>query len=204
MYYIWTNRQHCHAHSNPTNQITPKRVTHTFLTTYLKLTSHFAPMTILVNRYHTLAILSCITHSFLFFYRLYYSFTMAARPIPDALVQELRSLMAIHCREIVMTSKGDGLETAGQEELARKVFHGTEGYASILDAMMAGKGWYAPLFQRQELEVNRQNNEYRTDGFVMELLPMLHLNEELRYVLHDHGSTRKDLCMMKGTKNAQA
>ena len=100
-----------------------------------------------------------------------------------------------------MTTKGDGLESGGQEELARKVFHGSAGYASVLDAMMAGKGFYAPLFQRHELEVNRQNNEFRTDGFMMELLPMFHLNEGARYMLHDPGFTRADIATMKGTKN---
>lgn len=102
---------------------------------------------------------------------------MSAKALPDALLQELRCLLALHARDILMESKADGEKTDGQMAVMEKVYHGSNGFASVLDAMMEAKGFYGHLFQKIPLEVNRQGNEHRTNGSMLELLPIFHLQE---------------------------
>lgn len=59
--------------------------------------------------------------------------------------------------------------------IIEKILQGTDGYASVADAMIDQKGFYAHLFVKHPLEVNRQGNEHRTGGFMLELKPLLHL-----------------------------
>ena len=97
--------------------------------------------------------------------------------LPDALSQELRNLLALHCREVLMSTKADGLKKEAQALVLEKVFHGSAGYSSVLDSLMEGKGYYASLFQKHDLEINRQGNEHRAAGVMLELLPIFHLND---------------------------
>ena len=98
-----------------------------------------------------------------------------------------------------MSSKADGEKTEGQNAIMEKLFHGSEGFASVLDAMLEGKGFYGNLFQRHELDINRQGNKYRTGGFMLELLPLFHLHEGKRFMVHDKGFTRRDIANKKAT-----
>lgn len=76
-----------------------------------------------------------------------------------------------------MTSKADGIKKDGQDILMQKVFHGSSGYASVIDAFIASKGFYASLFQVMDLETNRTGNEHRPSGVMLELLPIFHLSK---------------------------
>ena len=96
-------------------------------------------------------------------------------PIPDALLQEAKALLALHARDMVLQRKE--MKEAGQLLMMEKVFHGSSGYGSVIDAMMELKGFYKHLFIRRELEVNRQGNEFRTSGFMEELNPIIHCQE---------------------------
>ena len=97
------------------------------------------------------------------------------KALPYAIVQEIRNLLAIHCRELVMSGKSDGEGTEGQYHLCEKVFHGSDGYSSVLDTFLDGTGLYANVFNRTPIENNREGNEQRSldkDGmaFMLELL----------------------------------
>ena len=100
-----------------------------------------------------------------------------SKALPDFLLQEIRNLLAVHCREVLMESKADGIKKDGQDVLMQKVFYGSSGYASVIDAFMAGKGFYASMFQVMNLETNRSGNDKRTGGLMLELLPLFHLSE---------------------------
>ena len=95
---------------------------------------------------------------------------------PDALIQELRNMLALHAREMLMETKADGAKTDKQCVIMEKVFHGSEQYYSVLDAMCEAKGIYSALFDRHELEVNREGNEHRKGGVMLELKPIFHNN----------------------------
>ena len=74
-----------------------------------------------------------------------------------------------------MTGKaGDGEKQAGQELLMEKVLHGSEGYASNLDLFLEGKGVFEMAFVRHSLENNREGNELRKNGSMLELRELLH------------------------------
>ena len=124
--------------------------------------------------------------------------------LPDIVVQEIRALCSIHARDIMLILKGDGLDLDNQKETLENCFHGSVGYSSTLDAFMEGKGWYAPMWIKHPLEINRENNQLRTNGEMWELDPKFHLHQDLRFVLHDPGFTRKDLAVTKETRKEKA
>ena len=93
-------------------------------------------------------------------------------PIPDAILQEAKALMALHAREIVIQKKE--MKESGQLLMMEKVFHGSVGFGSVLDAFFETKGFYKHLFVKRDLELNRQGNELRTQGYMLELDPMVH------------------------------
>lgn len=97
--------------------------------------------------------------------------------ISDGILQELRNVLALHCRDVLMSTKSDGLKSEAQANLLQKIFHGSAGYSSVLDALLQGKGYYAALYRKLELESNRPFNEERKDGMMLELLPIFHLND---------------------------
>jgi hypothetical protein len=121
---------------------------------------------------------------------------------PDYLVQEIRSLIAVLCRNKVMIGKsGDGETVGGQELLIEKMFHGSEGYASHVDLFMSGKGAFEMAFIKSELENNREGNEVRPEGFMLELRSVLHCDLSARYVVGENGFDAKTISInSKGNK----
>jgi hypothetical protein len=75
---------------------------------------------------------------------------MASKVFPDYIVQEIRSLIAVLCRNQTMTGKSaDGETVVGQELLMEKMFHGSEGYASHVDLFSVVRVYLKwPLFTR--------------------------------------------------------
>ena len=64
-----------------------------------------------------------------------------------------------------------------------KIFHGSAGYSSVLDHMIEGKGIYASMFDKSDLDMNRENNDLRKVGYNLELKSLFHLNEsKLRWL----------------------
>ena len=95
--------------------------------------------------------------------------------LPYPVMQEIRNLLAIHCREIVMVDKADGETSDGQKVLCEKVFHASAGYSSVLDLFMKGQGNYAACFIKTDIENNREGNERHAQlGQMMELKTILH------------------------------
>ncbi|CAB9505600.1 expressed unknown protein [Seminavis robusta] len=94
---------------------------------------------------------------------------MAADKLPDALLQEIRNLVAVECKDVCMKDRAGGANSVQQEVFMQKVFHGSAGYASVLDKLTTGKGAYASLFDRVALENNRQGNEERSSGYMLVL-----------------------------------
>jgi len=95
--------------------------------------------------------------------------------LPDIIVQEVRNVLALHCREIVMVNRADGEKSDKQMELYSKCFHGTESHASVLGLLLGGRGLYANAFDKAEIELNRAGNEDRAkDGCMLVLKEILH------------------------------
>ena len=104
--------------------------------------------------------------------------------LPDALLQEVRCLLALDARNHVMTQKGS-MKSESQMRMLEKIFQGSDGFASVIDAMIEQKGFYSSMFNKLPLEVNRQGNEHRTDGFMYELKPVLHCQEGKKMIVFD-------------------
>jgi hypothetical protein len=56
-----------------------------------------------------------------------------AKRMPDVMVQKLRALAVVHCREICLVDCAEGSDKLGQENIQEKVFYGSEGYSSVVD-----------------------------------------------------------------------
>lgn len=100
---------------------------------------------------------------------------MVVNKVPDAVIQELRNILSLNCREILMQGKGKKKDK--QALTMEKIFHGSAGYASVLKHMIEGKGIYASMFEKSDLDINREGNELRKNGANLELKPIFHLNE---------------------------
>ena len=72
-----------------------------------------------------------------------------------------------------MTDKASGESVAGQQQLQEKVFHGSTGYASILTSCLSGKGMAESLYNRLPIENNREGNENRSNGHMLQLKEVL-------------------------------
>jgi hypothetical protein len=119
--------------------------------------------------------------------------------LPDYLVQEIRATVAVVCREMVMTKKADGASSAKQEETMMKAFHGSAGYASVLTQLIDGKQPFDSLFDRQEIENNREGNEFRSgSGAMLELKELFHRKSDERFIVHERGFTRDVIALSKG------
>jgi hypothetical protein len=118
-----------------------------------------------------------------------------SKGMPYVVKQEIRNLLAIHCRDNVMGEKSDGETTEGQNTLCEKVFHGSEGYSSVLDQFMDGKGVYEATFNALPLENNRAGNEMRSTGSMLELKSILHCELGARYVVFQDGFTHDQLAL---------
>lgn len=97
--------------------------------------------------------------------------------IPDGLLQEVKALLAVRCREMCFTDRGNGENSAGQEALLEKVFHGSEGYESLLKSFIEGSGVYVSCFNKVPIENNREGNEGRPEAFMLELKQIFHCEE---------------------------
>ena len=62
--------------------------------------------------------------------------------LPDALLQELRALLELDARNHVTTQKGS-LKTDNQMVTIEKIFAGSSGFDSVVEAMFQRKGFYA-------------------------------------------------------------
>ena len=83
--------------------------------------------------------------------------------MPDVMVQELRALAAVHCREICLVDYAEGSDRTGQESIQEKVFHGSEGYSSVIDQLLGGLGAYKEAYHHIPLQNNREGNEKRKE-----------------------------------------
>ena len=113
--------------------------------------------------------------------------------IPDAITQELRNLIAVVCRELVFTKKFHGATTTSQIDLMEKAFHGSAGYASVLDEVLEGKGDYNSLFNELGMENNREGNSLRTNGKMLELKELFHRRTSERFIVHERDFVREVL-----------
>lgn len=95
--------------------------------------------------------------------------------IPLTIIQEVRNLVAIHARELVMA--GEDAARVGQAVMQGKVFHGSEGYESVLSQFMKASGHYAACFDRVPIENFMEGNSQRSEGFALELKPILHCDQ---------------------------
>ena len=95
---------------------------------------------------------------------------------PDRLLQEMRSLVAVECRELTYGKRGEGMTGLQQEQYIEKAFHGTDMYASHLNKLIEGKHPYFQLYEFMPLENCREGNEERAKwgGQMLELTEMFH------------------------------
>lgn len=61
-------------------------------------------------------------------------------------MQEIRTVVAMVCPEMVHVKKWAGATSKKQVDMMVKVFHGTEGHTSVLDELPLGKGAHTGLF----------------------------------------------------------
>lgn len=103
--------------------------------------------------------------------------------LPAAITHQIRNVLAVHCREMVMECGAAGMKEKAQDELAYKVFHGSKGYASVLDMFLEGKGPYASMFETVDLVNNQSSNENRSQPYALELKQLFHCNNGTLTVL---------------------
>jgi hypothetical protein len=116
---------------------------------------------------------------------------MPKTPVPpDRIVQEVRNLVAVLCRETCMTDRASGESVAGQQTLQEKVFHGSTGYASLLDSCLSGKGPTESLYDHVPLQNNREGNDdsSRREGFMLQLKDIVTLEEGKLCTTNDSSS----------------
>ena len=76
-----------------------------------------------------------------------------------------------------MTDKASGKSVGSQQILQEKVFHGSTGYASILSSCLSGKGTAESLYNRLPIENNREGNDNRSNGHMLQLKDVLTCEE---------------------------
>jgi len=97
-----------------------------------------------------------------------------SKRLPDKVLQELRCLLAVEGREMTMGKEGEGMKGKEQDRHIERTFHGSHGYASIIDKFLDAKHPYDECFNKLPLENNREGNDQRKDGFMYELKELLH------------------------------
>ena len=105
--------------------------------------------------------------------------------------------MSIEAHEVLYQTKSS--KKSKQAVVMDKVYHGSDGFSSIVDKMINGHGIFAAMFEKMDLENNREGNEYRKQGYMLELKPLFSLNSGARYAVHDPGFTREDLVNVKSS-----
>lgn len=116
--------------------------------------------------------------------------------LPDYLLQELRNVLALHCREKCVEEYAEGEKEDAQQELCYKAFHGTDACASVVDLMLSANGPCFTAFEQVDIEVNRAGNE-KCEEFMLELKDILHCSPNARHCIHDPGFTRDAICKLK-------
>ena len=87
-------------------------------------------------------------------------------------MHESRNTLGAHARELVMRGRSEGATTEGQHAICEKVFHGSGGYASVLQLFLDGKGQYASMFDRVDIENGLEGNELRDGQSMLVLKPL--------------------------------
>lgn len=119
--------------------------------------------------------------------------------LPDYILQEVRNLLALHCREICMVEKAGGEKASKQEHEHYMSFHGTESHMSVLDLFLKGTGLCEGVFDRTDIENNRPGNNFRASvGYMLELKEHFHCASNGHFILHDPGFTRADIAIQRG------
>jgi hypothetical protein len=93
-----------------------------------------------------------------------------SKNFPLPLVQEVRNLVALLCREACMKDKASGETVDGQKILHEKCFHGDASRVSLLDKVCSGKGDFASMYAKIPIENNREGNDERSDSYMLQLL----------------------------------
>ena len=118
--------------------------------------------------------------------------------LPDYILQEVRTLLGVQCREILMASKPDGEDGEGQKDCMFKSFHSTENHHSVLDLFLRASGYYVNALDTTEIEVNRAGNESRGScGHMLVLKDLLHRDQSGKFCVHDPGFTREAIANNK-------
>jgi hypothetical protein len=123
-----------------------------------------------------------------------------AKTLPFAIKQEIRNLLAIHCGDIVMGEKSQGETSENQNNICVKVFHGSDGYSSILDLFMTAKGHYECAFNAIPIENNRAGNDHRDGKNMYELKEILHCEPSSRFIIFEDGFDRESIAQDKNGK----
>jgi len=114
--------------------------------------------------------------------------------LPNYILQEIRNVCVLHCREICMMKKAKGADTDKQVEMHFKTFLGTEAHQSVLDLFLKGTGPHFAAFEKEKIEVNRAGNEARAEaGYMFELKELLHCDPNACYAVFDPGFTREEI-----------
>ena len=109
-----------------------------------------------------------------------HTMTMTSK-LPDAIVQEIRHLLSVHCKETVYGDAADGADSKGQVKMMEKVYHGSGGYASVMDKFIKGEGEYANCFHKIPMQNNREGNEERSGTTEMlQLMTVFHCDERIQ------------------------
>jgi hypothetical protein len=122
-----------------------------------------------------------------------------AKRLPDVILQELRALASVHCREICLVDCAEGNDRQGQEQIQEKVFHRSTGYSSVVDQMLSASGAYKEAFFSLPLQNNREGNEKRKEC-MLQLKTLLSCDEENNFIVHERGFTREAIIETKAQK----
>lgn len=102
---------------------------------------------------------------------------MTSKALPDYTLQETCSTIALACRNKVMTGKKcKCLICIAQHLLCKKLYRGSEGFASYAELFCQGRCMFEMAFTCSAVENNQEGNEFRGDGKVHELRAQLHCN----------------------------
>jgi hypothetical protein len=113
--------------------------------------------------------------------------------LPDPIVQEIRNLAAVVCCEIIFTRKAEGATTTVQIELMEKTFHGSPGYALVLDELLYRKGDFQHLYMVLPLENNCEGNKLHRQGQMLELKEIYHRRLGERFIVQECDFVREVL-----------
>jgi len=132
---------------------------------------------------------------------LFYAFTTISTmpPVPDTVVQEVRNLLAVVCRDACYKNLGRGAKIAEQEKFHEDNFHGSDECGCIVETFMEAKTPYSSAFENHALPNNRVGNEKRRDQ-LFELRSLLHCDPAAFYCINNEGLDKEDITTVKNTK----